>query len=115
MSNLNVLPYLCLTYILRSEGYVENYQLHAAAAISQAAQASVKKAPRRISVGFQKGKGIRVSVEDLRQRKTRIVCLGSENVGKSGKKCSYYSLTFHSMMFSCLLLYILTLLLIFII
>ena len=88
-----------MTDLFLSEGYVENYQLHAAAAISQAAQASVKKAPRRISVGFQKGKGIRVSVEDLRQRKTRIVCLGSENVGKSGKVSQrHFSFTFHSIL-----------------
>ena len=66
-----------------SEGYAENYASHTAEALSRVTQGALKKPNRRISVGLSQN-GISLSVEDLRRRKTRIVVVGQENVGKSG-------------------------------
>ena len=69
--------------IFFSEGYAENYASHTAEALSRVTQGALKKPNRRISVGLSQN-GISLSVEDLRRRKTRIVVVGQENVGKSG-------------------------------
>ena len=73
----------CLFIYFFSEGYAENYASHTAEALSRVTQGALKKPNRRISVGLSQN-GISLSVEDLRRRKTRIVVVGQENVGKSG-------------------------------
>ena len=81
--SVDLFTFLFFMKYIFSEGYAENYASHTAEALSRVTQGALKKPNRRISVGLSQN-GISLSVEDLRRRKTRIVVVGQENVGKSG-------------------------------
>ena len=68
-----------------SEGCGDNIHIDTATAIVQATKASMQKSEsRRICWTLSRKNGINISVQDLRNRSTKVVLLGKENVGKTG-------------------------------